>query len=85
MIPYFILELEMIFKGSDAAERKGIYYVISDVDHPATTLLQSPNKLNKGMAAKIGLSLKKVRGRPLMMSKFFEHFCHLPPVRKDFQ
>jgi hypothetical protein len=49
----------MIFKGSDAAERKGIYYVISDVDHPATTLLQSPNKLNRGMAARIGFSLKK--------------------------
>jgi hypothetical protein len=64
LTPYFITEFEMIFKGSDAAERKDIYYVISDVDHPATTLLQSPNKLNKGMAAKIGLSLKKVRGRP---------------------
>ena len=53
----------MIFKGSNAAERKGIYYVISDIDHPATTLMQSPNKLNQGMAARIGFSQKKARAK----------------------
>ena len=56
----FYLELEMIFKGSDAAVRKGIYYVISDEDHPVTKLLQSPSKINSGMAARISLSIRKV-------------------------
>ena len=40
-----VSELKMIYKGSEAAERKGVYYVISDMDHPATKLLQSPFKI----------------------------------------
>ena len=52
-------EFEMMFKGSDAVVRKGVYYVISDRDHPAAKLLQSPLKISNG----IGLSLKKERIR----------------------
>ena len=37
-----------------------MFYAISDEDHPVTTLLQAPNKINRGMAAQIGLRLKKV-------------------------
>jgi hypothetical protein len=51
----------MKFKGSDAAVRKGVYYVISDLDHPAAKLLQSPLKISRGMTSSIGLSLKKER------------------------
>ena len=49
-----------MFKGSDAVERRGAYYAINDEDHPATKLMQSPNKISKGMAAQISLSTTKV-------------------------
>ena len=54
-------ELKMIYKGSEAAERNGVDYVISDKDHPATKLLQSPLKISKGMSSSISLSLRKVK------------------------
>ena len=54
------LELQVIFKGSEVAEREGVYYAISDHDHPATKLMQSPYKISRGMAAQIGLSIRKV-------------------------
>jgi hypothetical protein len=56
----------MIYKGSNAAVRKGVYYVISDEDHPATKLLQSPNKIYNGMAARLSLSIRKVKKQLLI-------------------
>ena len=53
--------MKMIFKGSEAAERIGVYYVISEKDHPAAKLLQMPHKISKGKSVSIGLSLKKVQ------------------------
>jgi hypothetical protein len=49
-----------MFKGSDAVERRGVYFAINDEDHPATKLMQSPNKIGRGMAAQISLSVNKV-------------------------
>ena len=49
-----------MYKGSDAVERKGVFYAISDRDHPATKLMQSPFKISRGMAAEISLSIHKV-------------------------
>jgi hypothetical protein len=49
-----------MLKGSDAVERRGVYYAINDEDHPATKLMQSPNKISRGMAAQISLSVTKV-------------------------
>jgi hypothetical protein len=54
-------DFELMFKGSDAVERRGVYYAINDEDHPATKLMQSPNKISRGMAASISLSVNKVR------------------------
>ena len=56
----FLIALELKYKGSSAAERNGVFYAISDDDHPVTMLLQDPNKISRGMAAHIGLRLKKV-------------------------
>ena len=50
-----------MYKGSTAVERKGVYYAISDRDHAATKLLQSTNKISRGMAAQISLTVKKVK------------------------
>ena len=55
-----VTDLELMFKGSDAVERKGVYYAISDRDHPSTKLLQSPSKISSGMAAQVRLSIRKV-------------------------
>ena len=63
MVParhFFVPEFEFMFKGSDAVERRGVYYAINDEDHPATKLMQSPNKISRGMAAQISLSVSKV-------------------------
>jgi hypothetical protein len=50
-----------MYKGSDAVERKGVFYAISDRDHPATKLLQTSNKISTGMATQISLSIRKVK------------------------
>jgi hypothetical protein len=57
---FFTLDFELMFKGSDAVERRGVYFAINDEDHPATKLMQSPNKIGRGMAAQISLSVNKV-------------------------
>lgn len=54
------LEFDVTFKGSDSVERRGVFFSISDQDHPVTKLLQSPYKLTKGIATLVGLSYKKV-------------------------
>jgi hypothetical protein len=55
------LEFEIIFKGSDAAERTDILYAISDEDHPAAALMKSPYKATKGTATLVGLNIREVR------------------------
>lgn len=37
----FFAEYEMVFKGSEALEKDGIYFAIGDLDHPAGTLMES--------------------------------------------
>ncbi len=56
----FFSDFDVIFKGSDSVERRGVYYTISDKDHPVTKLLQSPYKLTRGTAVQIGLGYRKV-------------------------
>ena len=58
--PLLLPDFELMYKGSDAVERKGVYYAINDEDHPATKLMQSPNKISRGMATQISLSVTKV-------------------------
>jgi hypothetical protein len=58
---FVISDFEVIFQGSDAVERKGVFYAISDLDHPAAKLLQSPQKISRGMATEISLNIRKVR------------------------
>lgn len=50
----------MIFKGSDALERRGVFYTISGIDHPITKLMQSPKKIPRGTNALVGLSSYQV-------------------------
>ncbi len=61
-------EFDVAFKGSDSVERKGVYFAVSDQDHPVTKLLQSPFKATKGTATLVGLSYKKVFLRSLIAS-----------------
>ena len=56
----FFSEFDVLFKGSDSVERKGVYYTISEKDHPVTKLLQSPYKVTRGTAVQIGLGYRKV-------------------------
>ena len=65
--------LELKYKGSDAVERKGVYYAISDRDHPAATLMQIPNKISRGMAAQISLNIRKVCDTLLILFKRTQH------------
>jgi hypothetical protein len=53
-------DFDLIFKGSDAIERRGAFYTISDEDHPITKLMQSPKKVPKGTNVLIGLNIYKV-------------------------
>ena len=53
-------EFEVKFKGSDALERRGAFYTISDVDHPITKLMQSPKKVPRGTSVLIGLNIYQV-------------------------
>jgi hypothetical protein len=53
-------DFEVKYKGSNAVERKGVYYAVSDRDHPAAVLLQTAKKISRGMAAQISLNIRKV-------------------------
>ncbi len=53
-------DFDLIFKGSDALERKGAYYTVSDKDHPITKLMQSPNKVPRKTNVLISLSTRQV-------------------------
>ncbi len=57
---YSFSDFDLIFKGSDAIERRGAFYTISDEDHPITKLMQSPKKVPKGTNVLIGLNIYKV-------------------------
>jgi hypothetical protein len=64
----FLPEFDLIFKGSDALERKGVYYSISNQDHPVTKLLQSPLKAQRTANVLISLSTKQVSSYYLPIS-----------------
>jgi hypothetical protein len=53
-------DFELIFKGSDALDRNGAFYAISDNDHPVTKLLQQPFKAQKGTNVLISLNVQQV-------------------------
>ena len=65
----FFPEFDLIFKGSDALERKGAYYTFSDMDHPITKLMQSPYKVPRRSNVLISLSTRQV-----LFDK--SHFCN---------
>ena len=63
-----IPDFDLMFKGSDALERKGVFYTVSDMDHPITKLLQSPYKVPRKSNVLISLSTKVV---PFMQPVIF--------------
>ena len=69
LISNFFPEFDLIFKGSDALERKGAYYTFSDMDHPITKLMQSPYKVPRRSNVLISLSTRQV-----LFDK--SHFCN---------
>ena len=56
----FSTEFDLMFKGSDATERRGAFYAKSDTDHPVTKIMQEPKKVSKGKSVLVGLSINKV-------------------------
>lgn len=49
----------MTYLASDASERHGIVWAISDNDHPAAVLLREPNRAAEGTVNTIGLEISK--------------------------
>ncbi len=58
---FLLAEFDLIFKGSDALERKGAYYTVSDKDHPITKLMQSPYKVPRRTNVLVSLTTREVR------------------------
>ena len=63
-------EFDVIFKGSDAIERRGAFYAISDLDHPITKLLQSPKKVPRGTSVLLGLNIYKVKLKGTLQKRY---------------
>ena len=57
---FYPAEFDVKFKGSDALERRGAFYTISDADHPITKLMQLPKKVPRGTSVLIGLNIYQV-------------------------
>ena len=57
----FLPDFELIFKGSDAMDRNGVFYAISENDHPVTKLLQLPFKAQPATNVLISLNKQQVR------------------------
>ena len=51
---------DILLRGSIAAERTGVYWVVSDKDHPAHLLNIAPNRAAPGIAQAIGIVVEKV-------------------------
>lgn len=56
----FVSEFDILFKGSDSVDRRGVFFALSNQDHPVTKLLQSPLKVTRGNAVLISLEIKEV-------------------------
>jgi hypothetical protein len=65
-------EFELTFKGSDALERKGVFYAISEKDHPITKLMQAPYKAPRKSNVLVSLTTRQVGSyhRTLTKSRF---------------
>ncbi len=55
-----LLDLEIDFKGSDAVERNGVFFAVTNNDHPVCSLESSPFRTLPGTVATVGLSIKEV-------------------------
>jgi hypothetical protein len=50
----------MSLRGSDAAERRGIVWALSDLDHPMGVMSTHLNRASRGTVVIVGLKLNKV-------------------------
>ncbi len=61
----FHAEFDMIYKGSDATEREGAVWVVSDhLDHPGPLLFHKPKRISPATASLIKLRLQTVSSEP---------------------
>ncbi len=58
--------------GSTAAEREGVFYHLSQNDHPAFGLNSDPKRLTLGSSHVVGITRKRVKN--IMISSFLEYF-----------
>lgn len=56
----FFSELGVTFKGSDAVERNGIFFSVTNDDHPVAALSSRPYRVLPGNVATVALSIREV-------------------------
>ncbi len=47
--------------GTDGADRDGIFWTVTHMDHPARILYSDPHRTKTGTASLVGLSVREVR------------------------
>ena len=58
-------KLDIKWKGSDAAERYGVFYALSLLDHPSAVLLKRPKKAAAGTTTLLSLSKEEINREKL--------------------
>ena len=70
-----LLELEVKFVGTVAADSESLNWALSDEDFPAAVLQKKPQKISAGQSVKVGLSMRKVKKNgKAQQSKLFDNF-----------
>ncbi len=65
-----------MMKGTDAGERSGITWAISNADHPGAVLMKVPKRAQSNSATYVTLKMSKVFPR-LALGKYSDGHCFL--------
>ena len=60
LIKIVIADFDILWLGSTASEREGVFYHLSQNDHPAFGLNSDPKRLTTGYSHVVGITRKKV-------------------------
>ena len=73
-------EFSLLFKGSEAVDRSGVYHTVSLTDHPTIALAKSTMRANEGQLTQVALTVEKVDRTSLGPG-----FCATPETVAAFQ
>jgi hypothetical protein len=73
-------EFDLIYKGSDAFQRRGIFYTVSGLDHPVTKLSKRPFKATQGTSVLVSLSSQHFDRSELTQGVFCEDDSQMVPI-----